>query len=1157
VATRVQESNVEDRTADSGTGQGLVIERRFTTEGVSPYDTVEWSFRDSRITNPDGSVVFEMLGAEIPAAWSQVAADIMVSKYFRKAGVPQLDDEGNPLLDEDGNPVTGPEASARQVVGRLAETWRYWGETHGYFADERSAQIFEDELVYMLLHQMAAPNSPQWFNTGLAHNYGITGTAEGFWYVDPDTEEMVASPDSYTRPAPHACFIQAVDDDLVNDGGIMDLWVREARLFKFGSGTGTNFSSIRAEGEQLSGGGKSSGLMSFLKVGDRAAGAIKSGGTTRRAAKMVILDIDHPDVESFIHWKAGEENKVRALIAAGYPSDFNGEAYATVSGQNSNNSVRLSNEFVEAVLSNADWHLTARTDGSVMKTVKARDLWHQIADAAWQCADPGVQFDTTIQEWHTSPAGGKIRATNPCSEYVFLDNTACNLASLNLVKFYDEETGDVDLESYRHAVRIWTMVLEISVTMAQFPSAEIAQGSYDYRTLGLGYANLGSLLMQMAIPYDSDQGRGIAGALTAILTGYAYAASAEMAEALGPFPKYGENADAMLRVMRNHRKAAYNAPDEEFDGVSTHVMGVDPEVTPSAMVYEAQNAWNIAVKMGEEYGYRNAQATVLAPTGTIGLLMDCDTTGVEPDFALVKFKKLAGGGYFKIANQSIDPALRNLGYDDRQIERIIDYVVGTMNLNRAPHINTASLIAKGFTQDDVDKIEAVLPGVFELGFAFNQWTLGEETMQRLGFTATQYNSPSFDMLRELGYSPQDIEEANDYVCGRQTIEGAPNLLDEHLPVFDCANRNGKTGERFIHHTGHIKMMAAAQPFISGAISKTINMPNEVSIEDIEESYRMSWELGLKAMALYRDGSKASQPLSATSEEGTSDEEDEAIEEAILVEQQIHGGMFHPGISPTEAYSDLPRPRFLLPGRRGGYTQEARIGGHKVFMRTGEYEDGTLGEVFIDLAKEGATLRGILSCFAIAVSKGLQYGVPLEEFVDTFTFQTFEPRGMVEGHPNIKMSNSIVDYVFRALGVEYLHRDELAQVPPERNGLPEPPKGAAVDAGYQPELLEAAMENDIDAQKKAAAFVDRVVDLRDEDSPTVVHTNGGAAVKAGVSDGPGTMAARSATGVQTAAVQAVLADKMGDAPLCDTCGHITVRNGSCYRCLNCGDSKGCS
>ncbi|HSF85465.1 MAG TPA: hypothetical protein VLG28_07390 [Acidimicrobiia bacterium] len=509
--------------------EGLRVERRFTSEGQDPYDSVEWSQRDSRITNPDGSIVFEMLDAEIPTQWSQVAADIMVSKYFRKAGVPQFDAAGNQRFNEDGSPQLGPERSARQVVKRLASTWRWWGETNGYFASTDDAQVFEDELAYMLLHQMAAPNSPQWFNTGLHHEYGITGPSQGFWFVNPETEELEASPDSYSRPAPHACFIQAVNDDLVNEGGIMDLWVREARLFKFGSGTGSNFSHLRAEGEPLSGGGKSSGLMSFLKVGDRAAGAIKSGGTTRRAAKMVILDIDHPDVETFINWKAKEEDKVRALVAHGYDSDFNGEAYATVSGQNSNNSVRLSNEFVQAVMEDADWELTARTDGSVMKTVKARDLWRQIADAAWQCADPGVQFHSTINEWHTSPAGGDIRASNPCSEYMFLDNTACNLASLNLGQFYDDVNGEFDLDAYRHAIRIWTMVLEISVTMAHFPSREIAQGSYDYRTLGLGYANLGSLLMRMGIPYDSEKGRAIAGALTAILTGHSYAASAEMA----------------------------------------------------------------------------------------------------------------------------------------------------------------------------------------------------------------------------------------------------------------------------------------------------------------------------------------------------------------------------------------------------------------------------------------------------------------------------------------------------------------------------------------------------------------------------------------------------------------------------------------------------
>ncbi len=1124
----------------------LSIERRFTTEGVDPYDTIEWSQRDSRITNPDGSIVFEMNDAEIPASWSQVAADIMVSKYFRKAGVPQFDEDGAVILDEDGEPLTGPERSARQVIDRLASTWRHWGEENEYFASAADAQIFEDEISYMLLHQMAAPNSPQWFNTGLHHRYGIEGPEQGFWFVDPESDRLTASPDSYSRPSPHACFIQSVDDDLVNAGGIMDLWVREARLFKFGSGTGTNFSNLRGEGEPLSGGGKSSGLMSFLKVGDRAAGAIKSGGTTRRAAKMVILDVDHPDIETFINWKAVEEEKVRALIAAGYSSDFNGDAYATVSGQNSNNTVRMTNEFVDAVMADEDWDLTRRTDGAPMKTVRARELWSQIAEAAWASADPGVQFHTTINEWHTSPAGGEIRASNPCSEYMFLDNTACNLASLNLGKFYDDDTAEFDLESYRYAIRLWTMVLEISVTMAHFPSEAIARGSYDYRTLGLGYANLGSVLMRMGIAYDSDEGRAIAGALTSILTGYSYAASAEMASVVGPFPLYCENMDSMLRVMRNHKKAAYGADQSAYDSVGHVVVGIDQDVCPTDMLAFAHDSWDAAVALGEEHGYRNAQATVLAPTGTIGLLMDCDTTGVEPDFALVKFKKLAGGGYFKIANQSVAPALVHLGYDESQVKQIIDYVVGTMSLEGAPIINTETLSAKGFTGEDIAMIEATLPGVFEIGFAFNQWTLGEETMQRLGFTAEEYNGRGFNMLSALGFSDSEIREANDVICGRQAIEGAPGLLDEHLEVFDTANKNGKYGERYIHHIGHIKMMAAAQPFISGAISKTINMPNEATVADIEESYQMSWELGLKAMALYRDGSKASQPLSSTSDEGVSDEEVDEVTSAIEREVDMFSGMYEPGMSPSEAYQAMPRPRFLLPSRRAGYTQEARIGGHKVFLRTGEYEDGTLGEVFLDLAKEGATLRGILGCFAIAVSKGLQYGVPLEEYVDTFTFQTFEPRGMVEGHPNIKMSNSIVDYVFRALGIEYLHRDELAQVPPERSGdLPEPPKGAAADAGLQLDLTEAAMEQDIEAQMRAARFADN------GSAPDAEQAV--AAVAASHALAP----AHTAQEVQTAAVQAVLADKMGDAPLCDTCGHITVRNGSCYRCFNCGDSKGCS
>jgi ribonucleoside-diphosphate reductase alpha chain len=1121
--------------------KGLRITRRFTEAGKDAYDRIEWSRRDSRISNPDGSIVFEMTDAEIPASWSQVASDIMVSKYFRKAGVPQLDDEGNKIVGDDGEPVLGPERSARQVFDRLAGTWRHWGERDGYFATSDDADAFEDELKYMLANQMAAPNSPQWFNTGLNWAYGLTGPSQGFWFVDGADGEMKASPDSYSRPAPHACFILSVRDDLVNPGGIMDLWVREARIFKFGSGAGSNFSHIRAENERLSGGGKSSGVMSFLKIGDRAAGAIKSGGTTRRAAKMVILDVDHPDIEKFIDWKKVEEDKARVLINhGGLPADFNGDAYATVSGQNSNNSVRVTNEFVQRVMDDGDWDLINRTDGSVRKTVKARDLWDRIAEAAWACADPGLQFDTTVNEWHTSPAGGRIRGSNPCSEYMFLDDTACNLASINLVRFHDDATGVFDIEAYKHAVRLWTMVLEISVAMAHFPSPEIAQGSYDYRTLGLGYANLGSLLMRQGIAYDSDEGRAIAGALTAILTGFSYATSAEIAGVVGPFPRFAENRDSMLRVMRNHRRAAYG--DTDYEGVSHKVMAIDAGLCPDDLLEAARSSWDSAVELGELHGFRNAQASVIAPTGTIGLLMDCDTTGVEPDFALVKFKKLAGGGYFKIANQSVAPALRHLGYEPDQIKDIVEYIVGTSSIDNAPHINRETLLEKGFDEDDLANLEKTLPSVFELKHAFNVFTFGEPTLQRLGFGVDEYTGWEFNLLKALGFTSKQIAEANDHICGRQTIEGAPHIRDEHLAVFDTANRNGKYGERFIHHDGHIKMMAAAQPFISGAISKTINMPNEITVEAIEEAYRTSWEWGLKAMALYRDGSKAAQPLNSTSDEGEeSDDESPAVTAAVEAEKAIHWGNLPPGISPTQAYRQgMKPPRFLLPARRSGYNQEARIGGHKVFLRTGEYDDGTLGEIFIDLAKEGATLKGILSCFAIAVSKGLQYGVPLEEFVDTFTFQTFEPRGMVEGHPNIKMANSIVDYVFRALGVEYLERDELAQVPPERDmQLPEPPAGMAVEAGVQLDLTDAAAESDVDAVKAAAAFVD---------APVASSPRGAVVqVEEKVTVLPGS----------AAMVDSALKENMGDAPVCSNCGHMTIRNGSCYVCLTCGDTTGCS
>ena len=1098
---------------------GLKVTRKYTSKG-DPYKGIVWEKRTSKIANPDGSVVFEMENVEIPSTWSQVATDIMVSKYFRKAGVPQVDDEGNTLKDENGDTILGSETSSRQVFDRLAETWRHWGETTGYFATKDDAQAFEDELKYMLATQMAAPNSPQWFNTGLNHKYDLTGPKQGFWYVDPKSGELVEADDSYSRPQPHACFIQSIDDDLVNEGGIMDLWVKEARLFKFGSGTGTNFSNLRGEGEKLSGGGVSSGVMSFLKIGDRAAGAIKSGGTTRRAAKMVILDLDHPDIETFIEWKAIEEDKARALIAAGYPADFNGEAYATVSGQNSNNSVKVPTEFLKAIEEDGDWDLIARTDGSVMRTVKARELWKKVADAAWRCADPGVQYDTTINEWHTSPMGGRIRASNPCSEYLFLDNTACNLASLNLVKFYDDEKQEFDVFSYKHALRIWTIVLEISVEMAQFPSKEIAQGSYDYRTLGLGYANLGSLLMRKGIAYDSKLGRAIAGALTAMLTGEAYKTSAEMAGIVGTFPRYKENADNMLRVMNNHKKAAYDSND--YEGLSHDLIAIDQELCPEDLLAGAQQSWDEAVELGTKNGYRNAQATVLAPTGTIGLLMDCDTTGVEPDFALMKFKKLAGGGYMKIVNQSVGPALDALGYESNEVTEIIDYVIGSMSLENSPYVNKQSLIEKGLNEKDVAKIESALPGAFEIQHAFNVFVLGEETLKGLGIPEEEYTSFDFNLLETLGYSRNEIAQANLDICGTQKIEGAPYLKEEHLDVFDCANKCGKDGERFIHYMGHVRMMAAAQPFISGAISKTVNMPNEATIEDIEDCYFEAAKIGVKAIAIYRDGSKASQPLSSSSDDGDSEESDPEVTKILEEEAMLIQGNFAPGTSPSRAYAGVNRPRFLLPERREGWTQEARIAGHKVYLRTGEYPDGTLGEVFIDIAKEGATLKGVLGCFAIAVSKGLQYGVPLEEFVDTFTFQTFEPRGMVEGHENIKMSNSIIDYVFRALGLEYLDRTDIVQVPPKDKSVQE---------------------------TKPVVKTETAPVVKTETAP-VVKTETAPVVK--TETVPVEQAENS-----VATVQEVLGDMMGDAPACNECGHITIRNGSCYKCLNCGNSLGCS
>ncbi|MDA0999629.1 MAG: vitamin B12-dependent ribonucleotide reductase [bacterium] len=1204
----------------------MKIARCFTRVEDEPYAGVEFTPRTSRITNTDGSVVFEAKDILVPDSWSQVAVDILAQKYFRKAGVPahlvKVAEEGVPEWIQRSVPDEGAieslpeeerygmEMDTRQVFHRLAGCWTYWGWKYGYFEDEEQARAFHDELCYMLACQMCAPNSPQWFNTGLHWAYGIERPAQGHFFCDPETGELQRSQNAYEHPQPHACFIQSIKDDLVNEGGIMDLWTREARIFKYGSGTGSNFSSLRGEGESLSGGGKSSGLMSFLKIGDRAAGAIKSGGTTRRAAKMVTLNIDHPDVEEFINWKVREEQKVASLVAgsrltkkhlnailaacdakklpdlngdlhrpeknevlrkairsahgAGIPdnlihralqlaeqgftemefdefdTNWEGEAYASVSGQNSNNSVRVSDEFMKAVKADGTWKLIRRTDRKVSNELKARDLWSQIGYAAWCCADPGLQFDTTINDWHTCAADGRINASNPCSEYMFLDDTACNLASLNLMKFLDTEKSEFLIEDYRHATRLWTIVLEISVLMAQFPSPEIAKRSYQYRTLGLGYANLGTALMVLGIPYDSPEGEAWCGALTAIMTGCAYAASAEMAAKLGPFPRYAANREHMLRVLRNHQRAAYAAPAGEYEMLSKTPAGISPEHCPANLLQAAREAWDEALALGYRHGFRNAQTTVIAPTGTIGLVMDCDTTGIEPDFALVKFKKLAGGGYFKIINQSVPIALRHLGYDEEQIREIIAYCRGRGTLKNAPYINPESLRGKGFTEKAIEIIEKGLDGAFEIQFAFNKHALGGDfCREKLGLTDEQLDDWSLNLLEAIGFTSEQIQEANDYVCGKMTIEDAPHLLDEHLPVFDCANRCGRTGKRYISPMAHVHMMAAAQPFISGAISKTINIPGEATVADIQGLYQESWERMTKAVAIYRDGSKLSQPLAAQTIQETlldeEEEETESIESApVRVAQQI-----------VRRYIYQTRRR-KLPTRRGGYTQKAIVGGHKVYLRTGEYEDGNIGEIFIDMHKEGAAFRSLMNCFAIAISLGLQHGVPLDEFVDAFVFTRFEPGGMVQGNMHIKMSTSIIDYIFRELAISYLGRHDLAQVTEEdlhSDTIGRPEK----------EIPEFDAEEE-EAIGPAAAKLPQTANPQSQRLHLHYTSKGVEAPKAAVVSSPAAASAFNQEAQQAA--QARIKGYVGEA--CQECGSFSlVRNGTCLKCLDCGATSGCS
>ena len=1207
----------------------MKFERRFTTAGKDPYASLEFRFASSEIKNPDGTVVFRAENIEVPVQFSQVATDIMAQKYFRKAGVPaqlktveesavpswlwrSVPDEAALAKLPEEERFSG-ESSAKQVFNRLAGTWTYWGWKGGYFSDEEDARTYYDEMCYMLAAQMAAPNSPQWFNTGMHWAYGIDGPSQGHHYVDYKTGKLTRSASAYEHPQPHACFIQSVSDDLVNEGGIMDLWVREARLFKYGSGTGSNFSRIRGEGESLSGGGRSSGLMSFLRIGDRAAGAIKSGGTTRRAAKMVTVDVDHPDIEAYVDWKVVEEQKVAALVAGSklaqlhmgevmaachdkavsgddrfdprankrlkkaiiaargamipenyvqrviqfarqgyteiefktYDTDWDSEAYLTVAGQNSNNSVRVSNEFLQAVLDKGDWELVKRRDNGVAKRINASDLWEKIAYAAWACADPGLQYDTTINEWHTCPEGGRINASNPCSEYMFLDDTACNLASLNLMQFRHED-GSFDIPAFEHACRFWTLTLEISVLMAQFPSKEIAQLSYEYRTLGLGFANIGGLLMAQGHSYDSDEGRAICGSISAIMTGVAYATSAEIASEVGPFPQYKKNAKHMLRVMKNHRLAAHGKA-KGYKGLNILPVPLDAAPCPDQKLIDAAKAaWDKAVELGSEHGYRNAQATVIAPTGTIGLVMDCDTTGIEPDFAIVKFKKLAGGGYFKIINRVVPEALANLGYSEAQISDIVNYAVGAGSLKNCQSISPSALRDKGFGDEELAKVEAAMESAFDVKFAFNRFTLGDDfCKETLGFTDAQLNDYSFNMLEALGFEKDAIEAANTHVCGSMTLEGAPHLKDEHLPVFDCANVCGRIGKRFLSVNSHITMMAAAQPFISGAISKTINMPNSATVEECGEAYMLSWRLGLKANALYRDGSKLSQPLSSGLIDDIEDDEEaaEALDTPVaaaapqviekIVERIVHSA-----------------EREKLPQRRKGYTQKATVGGHKVYLRTGEYEDGRLGEVFIDMHKEGAAFRSLMNNFAIAVSIGLQYGVPLEEFVEAFTFTRFEPQGIVSGNDAIKMSTSILDYTFRELAISYLDRHDLGHV--DREDLEVSTTGAGE---AQSELVNKVTSR---------GFIRK--------QGLVVYSNAATAAAAPAEEAVTTMrAATPEAAVVTEAVattsnaEAVTAERVQQARMqgyegesCPECQNFTlVRNGTCLKCNTCGSTTGCS
>ena len=1172
----------------------MKISRLYTQKNYSPYVTIKFTTTNSQITNPDGSVVFSLKYIIVPENWSQTAVDVLAQKYFRKAGVPKClkrsNEKGIPKFLQPSVPDQqaleaipeserfGMEKSAIQVFDRLAGAWTYWGWKGKYFSSVSDAQAFYDELRYILATQKAAPNSPQWFNTGLHWAYGISGDSQGHYYVDVKSGKTRKSESSYYRPQPHACFIQSVNDDLVNEGGIMDLWSREARLFKFGSGTGTNFSNIRGANEPLASGGKSSGLMSFLGIGDRAAGAIKSGGTTRRAAKMVICDIDHPDINSFISWKDREEHKVASLVAGSksiskhlnaifravsqsddtrqkatdpshnlelrkaiakarqamvpdgfinrilqfakqgfnsmdfdiIDSDWQSEGYLTVSGQNSNNSVRVTDNFMSAARNDQDWDLTYRTTGEVAETVRAKDLWEQIAQSAWSCADPGVQYHDTINAWHTCPKSGAIRASNPCSEYMFLDDTACNLASLNLLSFYRD--GNFDSNDFSHATRLMTIVLEISVHMAQFPSKQIAELSHRYRTLGLGYANLGGLLMTMGLPYDSIKGRALCSAITALMTGLSYKTSADMAAELGAFDGYEFNSDAMLRVIRNHRNAALGE-QSGYEDINVKPVPLERDYCPNKeLVERAISAWDAALNLGKKHGYRNAQVSVIAPTGTIGLVMDCDTTGIEPDFALVKYKSLAGGGYFKIINRSVPPALQSLGYSKSQIEDIVNYAVGTSSLKDSPHINLESLEEKGFKKKDLLAIEDILHSFMDIRFVFTPDRFGKGfCVEVLGIPLERLTDLGFDLLSEIGFTHEQIEEANNYICGTKTLEGAPHLENKDLPVFDCANPNGKKGKRCLNYKSHIEMVAAAQSFISGAISKTINLPANATVEDCKIAYQLSWDLGVKAVALYRDGSKLSQPLSTFMGDFSDIADAAQLDEADSTSKLL------------KLSREMVVKRQALENRRYGYTQKAMVGNHKVYLRTGEYEDGSLGEIFIDMHKEGASFGAMMNNFAIAISIGLQYGVPLSIFVNAFEGTRFEPSGFVVGNNKIKSAMSILDYIFKELALTYLDRQDLSNVAQEED--------AVTDRFRVNDTSQALQSNHSD----------------DTQSISSVNQSSGAEVIA-------MQNYRSSSG--SVSNHSAALGYSGD--VCGNCGNYTlIRSGTCMLCKTCGSTSGCS